>query len=144
MTARRCDTPFGSVGWKTAIEPELSVRTPTVTHWPSAERRCSFTEWPTNERAAMTCTEKRRPDSARIVTTGCTPTATVDDSAPFHIASYSVRILGCARYDHVPPLALTSVTIEWNEVSPNWRSSSVTVSPAAPFDTVPERVVPPP
>src|SRR5689334_20912450 len=83
----------------------------TVTHRP-ADRRCNWTYLPANERAASTFVENLLPDSARMLTSGRTPTVICVLAFLPQVESNTVRIVGCAVYVQVPPTpVLTSASL---------------------------------
>src|SRR5215472_8433224 len=107
MTTRRRLVPWCRRTWKVADELVSSVTFFSVAR-PVEVKRCTKTNLPANERAAVALVANVPVDklTSESVISGRTLTLTVELVTPIQLASYSVLIVGLTTCDHAPPAVL--------------------------------------
>src|ERR687887_2909263 len=110
MTTRSRERPWCRRTRKVAAEPASSVSFFSVVT-PVELNRCTSTNLPANERAAVTLVEKRPVEKLISVSviSGRTLTVTVELVALFHVARYAVSIVGLTTSVHFPPAVVLTL-----------------------------------
>src|SRR5947208_5523653 len=145
ITTRRRERPRCKRTRKLADELASSVTFFSVVA-PVELSRCTSTNLPANERAAVTLVEKlpvERLTSVSVIS-GRTLTVTVELVALFHLASYDVSIVGLTTSVHWPPAVVVTLPSALKLVAPDGSASTSTVSPALLLETLPESETLPP